>query len=378
MLTKPSSLTIRPVTAADRLAVLALCATVWDDDEYIPAAFDMWVAEESGNFVLGEREGEVVVLAKLTRLAWGEYWIQGIRVHAAHQRQGLATAICAQLIDRWRSFEETGALRLITDTEAVAKICRANGFEPLFNFTFAQAEAVRQAHRFTPLTLIDEPRAWDVIQRAPYTQQWRGLCDVSWRWRSLTRDFLKARIAKGAAFKWGEWEGVLLTVHYLADDPAQRALGVQFPGVLQWQQLASFLSDARGLAHAQGLPYIRWTPDPALVEPLTPLGYRRLWDVTQTCFELRATFPARLSDTDHAAAPGVDWAHTIFWTKQVRQWPAVRRATVQTALRATLAQPDFSANAYQRRYTVAGLDDSAHAGASLLALEKVLAAFESI
>ena len=56
-----------------------------------------------------------------------------------------------------------------------------------------------------------------------------------------------------------------------------------------------------------------------------------------------------------------------------------RRAEIIEVLRAiqgpVLAQPGFEANDYERRYRVSGLDDQAHAGASLLALDKVLRAF---
>jgi hypothetical protein len=75
-------------------------------------------------------------------------------------------------------------------------------------------------------------------------------------------------------------------------------------------------------------------------------------------------------------APRVEFSYTVYWTKQVRQWPAERRAAVRESLTQVLAQPGFEANAYARRYAVSGLDEQAHSGASLLALEKVLAAFE--
>lgn len=76
-------------------------------------------------------------------------------------------------------------------------------------------------------------------------------------------------------------------------------------------------------------------------------------------------------------APRVDFSYTIYWTKQVRQWDAPRRAAVHAALLQTLAQPGFAANAYARRYIVPGLDEQAHSGASLIALKKVLAAFNN-
>jgi hypothetical protein len=71
----------------------------------------------------------------------------------------------------------------------------------------------------------------------------------------------------------------------------------------------------------------------------------------------------------------VDFSYTIFWTKQVRGWDPARRDAVSAALDGVLAQPDFESNPYARRFVVPGLDEQAHAGASLLALRKVLTAF---
>jgi hypothetical protein len=73
--------------------------------------------------------------------------------------------------------------------------------------------------------------------------------------------------------------------------------------------------------------------------------------------------------------PRVEYSYVIHWTKQVRGWDAARRATIQTSLSATIDQPGFEPNAYLRRYRVPGLDDQAHAGASLVALGNILAAF---
>ena len=78
-------------------------------------------------------------------------------------------------------------------------------------------------------------------------------------------------------------------------------------------------------------------------------------------------------------APRIEFSYTIYWMKLARQWDAARRAAVRDAVRQVLAQPGFEANAYERRYSVPGLDadGQAHSGASLVALKKVLAALES-
>lgn len=74
--------------------------------------------------------------------------------------------------------------------------------------------------------------------------------------------------------------------------------------------------------------------------------------------------------------PRIQFSYTIYWTKMVREWDAERRQAIAQALAAILAQPDFEPNAYERRYRIAGWDDLAHSGESLLALQKVLVAFE--
>jgi hypothetical protein len=75
-------------------------------------------------------------------------------------------------------------------------------------------------------------------------------------------------------------------------------------------------------------------------------------------------------------APRIEFSYTIYWTKLARHWDPARRAAVRESVRLVLAQPGFEANAYERRYSVPGLDaeGQAHSGASLTALEKVLAA----
>lgn len=73
----------------------------------------------------------------------------------------------------------------------------------------------------------------------------------------------------------------------------------------------------------------------------------------------------------------IEFSYTVFWMRQARQWNADRRTSVRASLNAVLTREDFLNNAFARAYTVPGLDDQAHAGASLLALRKVLDALDT-
>lgn len=69
----------------------------------------------------------------------------------------------------------------------------------------------------------------------------------------------------------------------------------------------------------------------------------------------------------------VDYSYTVFWLKHARLWEAATRSAVAARLSDLLKRPDFQANPYDRKYEVEGVE-GAHAGASLMALHKVLAA----
>lgn len=74
--------------------------------------------------------------------------------------------------------------------------------------------------------------------------------------------------------------------------------------------------------------------------------------------------------------PRPEYSYTLYWTKTVRQWGPARRRAMAQAVRAQIAAAGFQPNEYLRRYTVPDLDDQAHSGLSLMALAKVIDAFE--
>ena len=77
-------------------------------------------------------------------------------------------------------------------------------------------------------------------------------------------------------------------------------------------------------------------------------------------------------------APKIDFAYSIFWTKMARTWDAERRRLMAGRVAVLVSALDFEANALERKYRLEGLDDLAHSGASLLALQKVLEALEKV
>ena len=73
-----------------------------------------------------------------------------------------------------------------------------------------------------------------------------------------------------------------------------------------------------------------------------------------------------------------NYAYAVYWTKIARAWPSDRRRSALQAVRAIRERPDFRATLHTRLYHLEDVNSSAHAGASLIALERVLQAMESV
>lgn len=70
----------------------------------------------------------------------------------------------------------------------------------------------------------------------------------------------------------------------------------------------------------------------------------------------------------------VDFALTIFWTKITQTWDEAKCQLLLTRVSNFIASSEFDRNFFERKFQIEGLDDLAHSGASLLALQKVLQA----
>lgn len=93
---------------------------------------------------------------------------------------------------------------------------------------------------------------------------------------------------------------------------------------------------------------------------------------------LRESVRRLLKRTQEATPPDPEYSYTIYWTKSVRDWEAERRVSALEAVELLINQPEFSPTAFERQYHDPAIDESSHSGESLLALRKVLYAFEHL
>jgi hypothetical protein len=70
-----------------------------------------------------------------------------------------------------------------------------------------------------------------------------------------------------------------------------------------------------------------------------------------------------------------EFSYAVHWAKLTREWNADRRIRVHARVIEVIRRPDFIPNEFERRYSIIEIDANKYSGASLVALEKVLASF---
>jgi GNAT superfamily N-acetyltransferase len=106
---------LRPVRASDRNEVLAMTAHTWEDGDYIPDVFDMWLADPQGLFaaLVHTPSGRIAAIDKVSILATGQAWFEGLRVNPDFRGQGISGKLQTHMVGVVRAMG-AGVVRFIT------------------------------------------------------------------------------------------------------------------------------------------------------------------------------------------------------------------------------------------------------------------------
>jgi GNAT superfamily N-acetyltransferase len=278
---------IRPARATDKPAVEAICTQIWDGDDYIPEVWDEWLADPHGQLVVAELEGEVAGLAKLSRLADDEWWLEGLRVDPAHRRQGIGGQLQAHLVEKAHRIGRS-TLRYGTHSlnEPVHRIAARDGFRHVATCRLYKANPLSadDAPLLRQLTVADLAAAWALVSDSPRHRAASGLYEVSWRWKNLTRERLAHHLAAGD-MSGLEVDGRLAALALSWQD--EDVLHVGYVDGAE-EPLVPMLRGLRGLAAQRGFAEVAFKPveEPALVAAVEAANYERSWDRDLWIFEL--------------------------------------------------------------------------------------------
>lgn len=91
---------IRPMRPGDKPAIVEIASRIWDGTDYLPFVFDDWLADADGEFAAATLDGRVVGCGKLSFLAPGHAWLEGLRKDPAVAEGGLADEVTRYFLRR--------------------------------------------------------------------------------------------------------------------------------------------------------------------------------------------------------------------------------------------------------------------------------------
>ncbi len=246
-------LMLRPARQEDRERIFAICAQIWEGEDYIPNVLDDWLAE--GGLTVAELDGQVVGLAKLTLLSPGEVWLEGLRVDPAHRGKGVAKALAQYQLESALALKPR-SIRLATAEVNVESlhIAKKQGFQDIAWFVYVEGPVRDEPLPLGVYPLIDADTAWAFVRSAGAYRAARGLLAWGWRFPTLTQERLVGLVAQEAVFAYGDPMQGLLVLHPDPYAPTSFAAIGFLDGHEEAQD--ALLAFAHSWARARGLVYL--------------------------------------------------------------------------------------------------------------------------
>lgn len=271
----------RPARQEDTPDVLELTHTIWEGGDYVPVVWQDWLADTQGQLAVAEYDGRVLGLGKLTRLAPGQWWLEGLRTHPEFEGRGIAASLHDYLVNAWLQIGN-GTLRLATASfrTAVQHLSDRSGFIKVSEFSPFHATAlVGNVLDFRPLEEKQVGSALAMLNASPVLALCGGLIDLGWEWCAPVSEPLAETVRQGGAFWWRGERGLVLTRSDQDDESGDTLLNIQSLAC-QVEDLEAILQSCRSLAKALDYPTIVWRSplQAAVLTALERAGFERGWD----------------------------------------------------------------------------------------------------
>ena len=272
----------RPARQSDTEAVMELTSTIWEGDDYVPKVWSDWLADPEGVLAVAEHEDRVVGLGKLTHLAPGEWWMEGLRTQPEYEGHGVASHLHEYLLNSWLQ-NGNGVLRLATASfrASVQHLCERTGFEKTAEFTFFKAPVLKADEEDFQLVRDDEAQdAFKACISSPSLALSNGLMDLGWQWTKPALRHIEAAVHKQHGW-WGRSNNGVLLLSEDTDHDGNKMPNIQLLAC-PFESLEELLTGYRHLAASLGYEQVGWTapPDPRLIPRLEKTGFVRDWDAS--------------------------------------------------------------------------------------------------
>ncbi len=193
------SLSVRRARPADRKAIIEMSKHIWGGHDYMPLVWDRWLAEKKGALLTVTVDGRPVGTSKVSLLAPGEVWLEGLRLHPDYHGLGLSRRIHrATFREASKLHPKTVRYSTWIGNEASRRIAEKNDFWQIARTGWMWGKTRKpssvRGRRAAPDDLDAVVRF--VLGSSCY-EATNGVGGVGWTFRELTRRRIKHLLSLG-------------------------------------------------------------------------------------------------------------------------------------------------------------------------------------
>jgi GNAT superfamily N-acetyltransferase len=240
--------TCRPALARDHADVTEFCQGIWEGGDYVPEVWGHWFNDPNGLLITAEYHGRAIGCAKLSQIAAGQWWLEGIRVDP--QRQGLKVGSrMHEYLTQWWTEHCGGAIRLLTENPAVIHLCEKTGYTKTHEIRGYRAAPIDEiTNNISPATDIHTAVTFALLSESLQAND--HLVDFGWRIARADQHIFESYSSYKADFVhtfywWKDRQGLFSVWEDEEEDKRQLVLGVLACAI---QDIPAMLMDIRRFA----------------------------------------------------------------------------------------------------------------------------------
>jgi hypothetical protein len=194
-----TKLVVRRARAEDREAILDLATRIWGGTDYLPLIWDRWLRDRKGLLLTATLDGRPVGVSKISVLAPGEVWLEGLRLHPDVQGRGLVRQI-NRVTFREAAKLNPRSVRYATGAGNAASrhLGEIRGFWMVARARWMWGPALTGGRPSSRRARPDEiDRVWPLVRDSECRRAMSGLQGVGWKFHSLDRRRLRRLISAG-------------------------------------------------------------------------------------------------------------------------------------------------------------------------------------
>ncbi len=193
------SFSVRRARAADREAILEMSKHIWGGHDYMPLVWDRWLAEKKGALLTVTVDGRAVGTSKVSLLAPGEVWLEGLRLHPDYHGQGLSKRIHRATFREAEKLDpRTVRYSTWIGNEASRRIAEKNGFWQIARTGWMWGKVGRRSPvRGRRAAAGDLDTVVRFVRQSSCYEATNGVAGVGWTFPELTRRRIKHLLSLG-------------------------------------------------------------------------------------------------------------------------------------------------------------------------------------